>query len=416
MRLLISANGSLGDIYPALGLGRAVMERGHDVRIITTQNFEELVAGAGLGYIELADAATYEVMRDSFDQFMAQGKAIWSPKDPPEEFITLPERLYGKIEENFVPGETILATLEFFTYGAGAIANEKLGIPYVSLWHNVFEFRAIQPWLPPSFSRVERAIAARVLLCIPPLPKIRDGLDRLRGKLNLPPRNFAEAIFHAQQLSLCLFPRWFTPWYRDKIANAVFSDFPRHERFLDHGLSPELSAFLDRGAPPVVFSTASWRMNRAAYFETALKACEQLGVRAIFQGLDADHFAKRSDRVFAAASLPYTSLLPRSAAFVHHGGIGSVASGLAAGVPQLVVPMGNDTPYNGRKLKQFGAGMTLANKRYSRELTTTLAELLSSDSIARSAQALAQRFSLVPNLDPAVNAVETLSLSPVSQR
>ena len=41
---------------------------------------------------------------------------------------------------------------------------------------------------------------------------------------------------------------------------------------------------------------------------------------------------------------PFRWLVPRSAALVHHGGIGTLSQGLAGGVPQVVMPMGFDQP------------------------------------------------------------------------
>jgi rhamnosyltransferase subunit B len=54
-------------------------------------------------------------------------------------------------------------------------------------------------------------------------------------------------------------------------------------------------------------------------------------------------------------------------AFVHHGGIGTLSQGLAAGVPQLIMPMGHDQPDNARRLVRLGAGDVLPPKRFTPE-------------------------------------------------
>ncbi|WP_156467867.1 nucleotide disphospho-sugar-binding domain-containing protein [Methylobacterium sp. Leaf91] len=68
--------------------------------------------------------------------------------------------------------------------------------------------------------------------------------------------------------------------------------------------------------------------------------------------------------VFRAAYAPLSALLPYSAALIHHGGIGTVAEGLAAGVPQLIVPVAFDHFDEGERLRRLGVGMTLSRRRF----------------------------------------------------
>src|SRR5438552_407053 len=60
MHLLLVTIGSRGDLYPFLGLGRAMTARGHRVTVITTGNHRAAAGQAGLGFIELGSADLYE--------------------------------------------------------------------------------------------------------------------------------------------------------------------------------------------------------------------------------------------------------------------------------------------------------------------------------------------------------------------
>ena len=62
---------------------------------------------------------------------------------------------------------------------------------------------------------------------------------------------------------------------------------------------------------------------------------------------------------------PFSQLLPRCAALVHHGGIGTCAQALAAGIPQLVMPMGFDQPDNAARLQRLGVGATLVPAKFT---------------------------------------------------
>src|SRR6185436_13395214 len=61
---------------------------------------------------------------------------------------------------------------------------------------------------------------------------------------------------------------------------------------------------------------------------------------------------------------PFSQLLPRCAALVHHGGIGTSAQALASGVPQLVTPFTHDQPDNAARLKRLGGAEVLPSSRY----------------------------------------------------
>lgn len=88
-----------------------------------------------------------------------------------------------------------------------------------------------------------------------------------------------------------------------------------------------------------------------------LQAIEQTGQRAIllsgWQGMAAE---KTPAGVFVIDSAPHAWLFPRMAAVVHHGGAGTTAAGLRAGVPSIVIPFFGDQPFWGRQVATLGVG------------------------------------------------------------
>jgi sterol 3beta-glucosyltransferase len=121
--------------------------------------------------------------------------------------------------------------------------------------------------------------------------------------------------------------------------------------------SPELVAFLNNGAPPVYIGFGSMGSRKPE--ETAdlvLQAIDRTQQRAILQagwgGLSA---ADVSENVLMV-SVPHTWLFPRMAAVVHHGGAGTTAAGLRAGIPSIVIPFFGDQPFWGQRVADLGAG------------------------------------------------------------
>src|SRR5262245_26535797 len=129
MRAILVTLGSRGDLFPAIGLGRRMRDRGHEVILVSSGNYEELARDAGLQFAEVCDARTYDAVRAMLDKD-ENGRRV--PLDTDLLLSVSPGRVYRVIEANYQPGATILGMAEFFTFGAGGLAKEKLGVPYFS--------------------------------------------------------------------------------------------------------------------------------------------------------------------------------------------------------------------------------------------------------------------------------------------
>jgi UDP:flavonoid glycosyltransferase YjiC (YdhE family) len=100
-------------------------------------------------------------------------------------------------------------------------------------------------------------------------------------------------------------------------------------------------------------------------------------------------------------------VLPRSAALVHHGGIGTLAQGFAAGIPHLIMPMAFDQPDNALRATRHGVARWLAPKQFTAErVTHALGELLGSETVARSTVECRERVRSVNGLAVAADVLE----------
>jgi rhamnosyltransferase subunit B len=133
-------------------------------------------------------------------------------------------------------------------------------------------------------------------------------------------------------------------------------------------LSVEVSEFLNRGEPPIVFTLGSSAVGAAgSFYQVSARAAELLGRRAILLvGRDPANRPRRlSADVLAVESAPHELLFPRAAATVHHGGIGTTGQALRSGQPTLVVPFAHDQPDNAHRVSKLGAGRVIYPARYT---------------------------------------------------
>lgn len=122
---------------------------------------------------------------------------------------------------------------------------------------------------------------------------------------------------------------------------------------------PDLAGFLDAGPPPVVVGMGSMTSREpAALTAVVVEALRRTGHRGVlvtgWGGLGRG--GDLGDDVLVSEGVPYDWLLPRAAAVVHHGGAGTTAAGLRAGVPTVVVPHFGDQPLWGDRVRALGAG------------------------------------------------------------
>ena len=150
-----------------------------------------------------------------------------------------------------------------------------------------------------------------------------------------------------------------------------------------NGLPADAEAFLTSGDPPIAFTPGSSNVFGKQFFETAVAVCDRWQRRGILLTRFSEQIPENlPSSVRHFPYVPFRELLPRSAAVVHHGGIGSTAQKLAAGVPQLLMPLAHDQFDNAARLKRFGVGDWERPAKFTtRAVTRKLGHLLESDAV-----------------------------------
>ncbi len=224
-------------------------------------------------------------------------------------------------------------------------------------------------------------------------------------------------IIIAATLVLGLFPDWFGPPQPDWPTNTRLVGFPLWDTHAASELSRDVREFLATGDAPIAFSPGSANREAHQFFAAAVDACQRLGRRGILLTKYAEQLpANLPPSVRHFGFVPLSRLLPHTAAMVHHGGIGSCAQGLAAGVPHLVRPMAFDQFDNSRRLVRLGVAEEISVKAFrGPAIAAALNRLVTSAEVATNCRALAARCDGAASLTAACVALEQLAPKPVAR-
>jgi sterol 3beta-glucosyltransferase len=157
----------------------------------------------------------------------------------------------------------------------------------------------------------------------------------------------------------------------------------------------DLVDFLNAGDPPVYIGFGSM-VSRSAEKDgqIALEALAKAGQRGVVAtGWGGLKVADLPDSVHLIASIPHSWLFPRMAAVVHHGGAGTTAAGLRAGVPSVIIPFMGDQVFWGRRVADLGVGTSPIPKKQltTDRLVQAIQEMVSNTKIVEKARGLGEK-------------------------
>jgi UDP:flavonoid glycosyltransferase YjiC (YdhE family) len=414
VKVLLFALGSHGDVHPFVGLGIALRRRGHDVSVAANDYFKPLIDHAGL---EFHSVGTVEQYRR-----LATNPELWNTLRGPQavfngtaRFLRPMYELATAFAQSHADGVIAASSLAI----GARVAQERHGFPMASVHLSPAVFQsAIAPptflpfshlpsWTPPRVHSVVWQVLNRTMDSI-----VAPQLNALRAELGLrhPVRNVIRDYWHSPQRVIGLFPEWFASKQPDWPVQTVLTGFPLFDEPDMSPISEEVSRFIDAGEPPIAFTpgSAMWRGRR--FFDASVDACVRLKRRGLLLTRHRDHLPPRlPPNVIHVHYAPFSRLLPRCAAFVHHAGIGSTAQALAAGVPQLMTPFTHDQPDNSARVVRLGCGAIVTPPEYTGERAArVLRELIESPRVARACRDVTRKFVGVDPLAQTCNLIEEL--------
>jgi UDP:flavonoid glycosyltransferase YjiC (YdhE family) len=416
-RILIQSFGSLGDVEPLLQLGVALQRRGHSVVYATVPAYGERIEAAGLAFAPVRphlDPNDPELLRLSTDPLLGFRNLV-RELALPHSADTLADTMPLAREADLV----LLGSLALL----GPLLLHLTGTPWLRV--------VLQPGLllaasdPPLLMMGPIAHALRR----PPLARPFRALLLAWSRRWAEPlvdlerrhgfRRRRHPIFAAEGSDgvLALFSERFAPRRPDWPENTFAAGFPTPP---PQPLPAEVAEFVRAGPAPLVITlgSASGVRGRGLY-AAGVRAARDAGLRTLVLG-DRGTLVGVSDGddVRVAHAAPYDALFPAATALLHHGGVGVTAAALRAGIPSLVVPIGQDQPDNAARVVRRGVGVALPlGRALGGGLGTALRALLSDRALRERADRLGELLRREDGLGSAVDAVErALRGAPLDRR
>ncbi|MBK8780915.1 MAG: glycosyltransferase family 1 protein [Anaerolineales bacterium] len=357
MNITILTYGSRGDVQPFLPLSRGLMDRGHQVILAAPLRFKNLVEEHGITFAPLAGDPE-ELSRRLNDSGYNYFKMI---RELMNHAVNIGAEVLRQTEEACKDTDLIIHT---FTHAVGAhtLAREK-NIPDI----HIQTFPMFTPTGDyPNIAMPNLGVRTLNHLSHVASSKItwltsRMGFEQVRRRAGLPKRKlfwpFDDNPPRLRTPILCAWSPSILPISSDwppRVHVTGYFFFP-----LDESYSPpnELDTFLKLGKSPVCVSFGSMVNKDAKRInDIVVESLKKTNNRGIILSGWGGVKNRSSNDLLYLESAPHDWLLPRCKMIIHHGGAGTTAAGLRAGIPNIVVPFTADQPFWGNRVHTIGVG------------------------------------------------------------
>jgi MGT family glycosyltransferase len=394
---------------------RALVERGHDVRVLGDRVLAPDIESTGAEHVPW-DRAPQRPNLDPQSVLMKD----WDTKTPFQAFARVrdgvmvgPAALFAadvRSELQRRPADVVVGN--FFVFGA-QIAAEAEGVPYAFLVSNLLSFPGsntppLGPGLKPARGRLGRARDAAINRLMSRLfDKGLDQLNEARRENGLAPiasvlENFERADRLLLMTSRAFEYESFTPPPNVRVVGPRLDD----PAWVGEWWTPPAG-----DGPLVLVGMSSTYMDHADVLQRVTSALGRLPVRGLVttgpsipvEAIDAPA------NVTVVERAPHREVLRHASAIVTHAGHGTVLKALAAGVPVVTLPLGRDQLDNAARVAHHGAGLRLKPKASPEAIAKALRRVLDEPSFAANAERLAAAIAAETAEDRAVEELETLA-------
>ncbi len=354
---LFVVHGTDGDVHPVVRIGHALHARGHRAVVLTHEYYRPAVTGAGLEFVPVDTVAEYEAhLADAARQHHSTDIRDFRHHYHRTGLFTQLRFEVAELIRRHEPQDTVLVGTALAVHSV-LIAAEALRAPAVCLFHS--------PWQVGHLPRVgwlyEQVLADRIATA--------------RADVGLPPVGDWTRWMWSADRHVGLWPGWFDHATRPAPEHVRLAGFV----LADGAVTGELPPGLLDGPAPLLVTGGTGRLLDRDYYDRLVAALADVGRPALLVARHRDLVpGTLPPGVRWFPRLPFPRVAPHAAAVVHHGGIGTTARAMAAGVRQVVLADGLDRPDNAARLAALDRARWLPREQWTATgIAATITEVLS---------------------------------------
>jgi UDP:flavonoid glycosyltransferase YjiC (YdhE family) len=416
MKCVLASYGSRGDVEPCVAVGSELLRRGHEVRMAVPPDQIGFAESAGLAAVAYGPdtqvwwGAHRDFWTRFFDNFWTIQDLIRLWREIGESVIQYWEQITTTLT-SLADGADLLVTFLNFESPAANVA-EYYDIPLATL--HVFPVRAngqVWPFLPSPLGRYALTVYEwanwRGVKKFDDAQRRQLGLPKAAGPA--PRRITKRGSLEIQAYDEVCFPGLAAEWARwngqRPFVGALTMELPTDA-------DDEVASWIAAGTPPIFFGFGSTPAKSPADTLAMISAaCAQLGERALVcSGWSDFSHVPHFENVKVVGTMNYAAAFPACRAVVHHGGLGTTAAGLRAGVPMLIFWTAPDQAIWAARVKRLKVG---SGRRFSvttqKSLVADLRTILDPQYVARAREIAPQMTKPAESVANAADLLEKLA-------
>ncbi len=412
MKCLLTSHGSTGDIYPVIRLGRALVEAGHRVRFATVSLFRDEIERAGIEYVYLPpdwdQSGFAEAMRD-----------LTKARNPVDllriiysESLPFLDEILETIDRELAEAEVFVSSYVFANLCALA---RKRGVPcaVTTFAHNIVpstdyppeglpRMLAAPPFIRRRWNGMLWKLTDRVL-CWQINRVVGETMER-HGM----GRAASFALEPADKVIVTVSPGLFRP-KRLWSERFVFTGYLRWQSPEDPSLDAELEGFC-RGERVPVLTFGSVTFDEARKVMTRFMRNWPAGKKIVIQSGWAGLTIERpGPEMKCVGRVSHDQLFKYGSMVIHHGGAGTTASVLHAGIPQVIIPHIGDQWFFAGEVKRLGCGLEVKRAKWPEDLPKAVRQIEKGKKFHRKAREVAEQLAREDGPRNAVRELEAVA-------
>jgi sterol 3beta-glucosyltransferase len=411
MKITILTYGSRGDIQPFISLSLGLIARRHTVKLVAPARFRGLVEEHGIQSVPLAGDPVQLSRRlnDSGQNFIRMARELRN------HAIEIGLVVFHQTEEACKNADLIIHSL-MHSVGAHTLARE-MNIPDIHIqFFPMFSGTGDYPnvTIPDlklrSLNRLTHRLTHRITIW-----SSRFGFEHVRRRGGLPKRKlyspFDDDPTRPRTPILCAWSPHVLPASSDWSSNVHLTGYFIDDSYINYQPPLALQRFLKEGEPPVCITFGSMVNREAEKIDRIVReSIRQANNRGIILSGWSNVQNTSSDDLLYLDAVPHQWLFPCCKMVIHHGGAGTTAAGLRAGIPNVVVPFAADQPFWGNRVHMVGAGpRPIPAKKLSVENLTRAILEADDNAVRKRAQVIGHNIRSEDGVGQAIDWIEKYS-------